>query len=151
MTDNQNPENNILDVTPEVETPEMNETEAEAETEVTETKTVPRPRYNFAKLSSQLITELRKIAKDIGVTGFSNLRKDDLIISILTTQAEQLNYRFGGGTLEILNEGYGFLRPKGLLPSDHDIYVSASQIRRFGLRNGDVIWGMVRPRGSGTL
>lgn len=145
MTDNQNPENNILDVTPEVETPEMNETEAEAETEVTETKTVPRPRYNFAKLSSQLITELRKIAKDIGVTGFSNLRKDDLIISILTTQAEQLNYRFGGGTLEILNEGYGFLRPKGLLPCDHDIYVSASQIRRFGLRNGDVIWGMVRP------
>jgi hypothetical protein len=64
MTDNQNPENNILDVIPEVETPEMNETEAEAETEVTETKTVPKPRYNFAKLSSQLITELRKIAKD---------------------------------------------------------------------------------------
>lgn len=49
MTDNQNPENNILDVIPEVETPEMNETEAEAETEVTETKTVPKPRYNFAK------------------------------------------------------------------------------------------------------
>ncbi|MDD3708647.1 MAG: Rho termination factor N-terminal domain-containing protein, partial [Aminobacterium sp.] len=147
MTDNQNSENNMIDkpINTENEVPEVNETEEEAEVEVAEVKSVPRPRYNYAKLSSQLITELRKIAKDIGVTGFSSLRKDDLIIAILTTQAEQLNYRFGGGTLEILNEGYGFLRPKGLLPSDHDIYVSASQIRRFGLRNGDVVWGMVRP------
>jgi transcription termination factor Rho len=55
-----------------------------------------------------------------------------------------MKYRFGGGTLETLGEGYGFLRPEGLLPSDNDIYVSASQIRRFGLRNGDVVWGLVR-------
>ena len=56
-----------------------------------------------------------------------------------------MNYRFGGGTLEILPEGFGFLRPKGMLPTDNDVYLSVSQIRRFGLRNGDVIWGLIRP------
>ncbi|MGI6253317.1 MAG: transcription termination factor Rho [Aminivibrio sp.] len=108
-------------------------------------RTAPRPRFAFGHLASLLNPELRKIAKELGLTGFSALRKDDLIIAILKAQAEELNYRFGGGTLEILPEGYGFLRPKGLLPSNYDVYVSASQIRRFGLRNGDVIWGLVRP------
>ena len=108
-------------------------------------KSAPKPRYTFGHLAALLNPELRKIAKEIGLSGFSSLRKDDLIIAILRAQAEELNYRFGGGTLENLPEGYGFLRPKGLLPSDHDVYVSASQIRRFGLRNGDVIWGLVRP------
>jgi transcription termination factor Rho len=105
----------------------------------------PRPRHTFGHLASLLNPELRRIAKELGLTGFSALRKDDLIIAILKAQAEELKFRFGGGTLEILPEGYGFLRPKGLLPSNHDVYVSASQIRRFGLRNGDVIWGLVRP------
>lgn len=105
----------------------------------------PRPRHAFGHLASLLNPELRRIAKELGLTGFSALRKDDLIIAILKAQAEELKFRFGGGTLEILPEGYGFLRPKGLLPSNHDVYVSASQIRRFGLRNGDVIWGLVRP------
>jgi transcription termination factor Rho len=73
------------------------------------------------------------------------MRKDDLVIAILKEQTEQMGFRFGGGTLEVLAEGYGFLRPRGLLPSDHDIYVSASQIRRFGLRNGDLVWGLIRP------
>jgi transcription termination factor Rho len=89
--------------------------------------------------------ELRKIAKEIGVTSISARRKDDLIVDILKTQAETMGYRFNGGTLECLPEGYGFLRPSGLLPSSNDIYVSASQIRRFGLRNGDVVWGIIRP------
>jgi len=75
----------------------------------------------------------------------AKLRKDDLVIAILKEQTEQMGFRFGGGTLEVLAEGYGFLRPRGLLPSDHDIYVSASQIRRFGLRNGDLVWGLIRP------
>ncbi len=148
MTDNQFIDNGVVDAVSgnSAQEPE-NEPEEEAEMNETEVevRSVPKPRYTYAKLASQVITELRRIAKDMGVTGFSALRKDDLIIAILSTQAQQLNYRFGGGTLETLNEGYGFLRPKGLLPSDHDIYVSASQIRRFGLRNGDVIWGMVRP------
>jgi transcription termination factor Rho len=108
-------------------------------------KTPPKPRHTYGHLAALLNPDLRRIAKELGIVGFSSLRKDDLVIAILKAQAEELNYRFGGGTLEILQEGYGFLRPKGLLPSDHDVYVSASQVRRFGLRNGDVIWGLVRP------
>ena len=79
------------------------------------------------------------------VTSITTRRKDDLINDILKTQAEALGYRYNGGTLECMPEGYGFLRPSGLLPSSNDIYVSASQIRRFGLRNGDVVWGIIRP------
>lgn len=109
-----------------------------------EVKSVPKPRYSYTRLSGLVTTELKQIAKELGVNGVSALRKDDLILAMLKKQAENMKYRFGGGTLEILNEGYGFLRPQGLLPSDNDIYVSASQIRRFGLRNGDVVWGLVR-------
>lgn len=104
------------------------------------------PKLGFNFLGSQPITELKKIAKEIGVTDTTAQRsKDELIVAILKTQAETMGYRFSGGTLEILPEGYGFLRPSGLLPSSNDIYVSASQIRRFGLRNGDVVWGIIRP------
>lgn len=109
-----------------------------------EVKSVPKPRYSFTRLSAFTINDLKKIAKEIGVNGITSLRKDNLILAMLKKQAENMKYRFGGGTLEILNEGYGFLRPEGLLPSDNDIYVSASQIRRFGLRNGDVVWGLIR-------
>ncbi len=110
-----------------------------------DSRNAPRPKYSYSKLEPRVLADLRKIAKDMGVSGFSSLRKDDLIIAILKAQADAMNFRFGGGTLEVLTEGYGFLRPKGLLPSDNDVYVSSSQIRRFGLRNGDVIWGFVRP------
>ncbi len=110
----------------------------------TESRTVPKPRYSYNKLSSLVLSELRQIARELGVNGSSSMRKDSLILALLKKQAEDMRYRFSGGTLEILGDGYGFLRPEGLLPSDNDIYVSASQIRRFGLRNGDVVWGLVR-------
>ncbi len=110
-----------------------------------ETKRAPRPKHTFADLSGRTLTDLRKHARDLGVSAISALRKDDLVIAVLKEQTEQMGFRFGGGTLEVLAEGYGFLRPRGLLPSDHDIYVSASQIRRFGLRNGDLVWGLIRP------
>ncbi|MDO9508314.1 MAG: transcription termination factor Rho [Thermovirgaceae bacterium] len=110
-----------------------------------ETKRAPRPKHTFADLSGRTLADLRKHAKDLGVPAISALRKDDLVIGVLKGQTEQMGFRFGGGTLEVLAEGYGFLRPRGLLPSDHDIYVSASQIRRFGLRNGDLVWGLIRP------
>ena len=113
--------------------------------EPVEQKVSPAPRIGFNQLAAMPITELRKVARELGVTSPTTLRKDDLIVSMLGAQAAQMGFRFGGGTLECLPEGYGFLRPKGLLPSNSDIYVSASQIRRFGLRNGDVVWGMVRP------
>lgn len=105
----------------------------------------PKPKYTYAMLSVKNIGDLRKLAKEIGLNIPPSMRKDDLIISILKAQAESMNYRFGGGTLEILPENFGFLRPKGMLPTDSDVYLSSSQIRRFGLRNGDVIWGLIRP------
>lgn len=103
------------------------------------------PKLGFSQLAGETLAELRKIAKDTGVTSITTRRKDDLINDILKMQAEALGYRYNGGTLECMPEGYGFLRPSGLLPSSNDIYVSASQIRRFGLRNGDVVWGIIRP------
>ena len=105
----------------------------------------PKPKYTYAMLASKLAPELRRIAKGFGINAPVSMRKDDLIIETLKSQAESMNYRFGGGTLEILPENFGFLRPKGMLPTDSDVYLSSSQIRRFGLRNGDVIWGLIRP------
>lgn len=105
----------------------------------------PKPKYTYAMLSSRSASDLRKLAKELNVNAPLTMRKDDLIISLLKAQAESMNYRFGGGTLEILPENFGFLRPKGMLPTDSDVYLSSSQIRRFGLRNGDVIWGLIRP------
>ncbi|MDR1732649.1 MAG: transcription termination factor Rho [Synergistaceae bacterium] len=105
----------------------------------------PKPKHSYGYLAAQTLVDLRKIGKELSVPGATTLRKDDLIISVLKAQAESMNYKFGGGTLEILPEGFGFLRPKGMLPTDNDVYLSVSQIRRFGLRNGDVIWGLIRP------
>ncbi|MBQ9564121.1 MAG: transcription termination factor Rho [Synergistaceae bacterium] len=105
----------------------------------------PKPKHTYAYLAAQNLADLRRIGREFNVPSSTTQRKDDLIISILKAQAESMNYRFGGGTLEILPEGFGFLRPKGMLPTDNDVYLSASQIRRFGLRNGDVIWGLIRP------
>ncbi len=112
---------------------------------VPEVYTPPKPKHSYGYLASQTLADLRKIGKELNVQGATTLRKDDLVISVLKAQAESMNYKFGGGTLEILPEGFGFLRPKGMLPTDSDVYLSVSQIRRFGLRNGDVIWGLIRP------
>ena len=105
----------------------------------------PKPKHTYGYLAAQNLVDLRRIGREFSVSGATTLRKDDLILSILKAQAESMNYRFGGGTLEILPEGFGFLRPKGMLPTDNDVYLSVSQIRRFGLRNGDVVWGLIRP------
>ncbi len=138
---------------------EYPESENESDQEYEEVRTVPRmtrqvhreviqhpkPKYTYAMLSTKSAPDLRKLAKEFEVNAPVTMRKDDLIISLLRAQAESMNYRFGGGTLEILPENFGFLRPKGMLPTDSDVYLSSSQIRRFGLRNGDVIWGLIRP------
>jgi transcription termination factor Rho len=100
---------------------------------------------NMAELEAKTLDGLRTIAKELSVSGYSRLKKSDLILQILRHQAESQGYIFGGGVLEIIQDGIGFLRSVDLLPGPDDIYVSQSQIRRFGLRTGDMVIGQVRP------
>ena len=99
---------------------------------------------NIAELEIKTKEELQTIAKELGVTGVSALKKEDLVLRLLQANAEQQGYSFRGGILEIMNEGYGFLRQADLHPNSNDIYVSQSQIRRFALRTGDIVSGQVR-------
>ncbi len=100
---------------------------------------------NIAELETKNFTELQEIARDMGLSGYTRLKKHDLIFRLLRAQAEQMGYIFGGGVLEIVHDGIGFLRSDHLLPGPEDVYVSQSQIRRFGLRTGDWVVGQVRP------
>jgi transcription termination factor Rho len=90
------------------------------------------------------VDELREMAADQGISGISRLKKQDLIFRLLRAKAEEQGHIFGGGVLEIVQEGIGFLRSDHLLPGPEDVYVSQSQIRRFGLRTGDTVIGQVR-------
>jgi transcription termination factor Rho len=100
---------------------------------------------NMADLEAKTLEDLRGLAKEFEVSGYSKLKKSDLILKILKANAESQGYIFGGGVLEIVQDGIGFLRSVDLLPGPDDIYVSQSQIRRFGLRTGDMVIGQVRP------
>ncbi|HOX53882.1 MAG TPA: transcription termination factor Rho [Candidatus Omnitrophota bacterium] len=97
------------------------------------------------------ITELNKIAKDLNVNGVSGLKKQDLIFKILQAKAEKEGLMFGEGILEILPEGFGFLRSPNYnyLPCPDDIYISPSQIRKFNLQTGDTVSGQIRPPKEG--
>jgi transcription termination factor Rho len=99
---------------------------------------------NYADLESKTIAELYKIAKELELPGYYKLRKKELIFEIKKAQTEKHGLLFAKGVLEILPDGYGFLRPFQFLPSHDDIYVSSSQIRRFDLRTGDLVAGQVR-------
>jgi transcription termination factor Rho len=100
---------------------------------------------DIAELETKTLSELRDIAREMDISGYSRLKKYDLILRLLRAKAEQQGYIFGGGVLEIIEEGIGFLRSDHLLPGPEDVYVSQSQIRRFGLRTGDMVMGQVRP------
>ncbi len=102
---------------------------------------------DIEELKEKKITELTKIANDLNVTGFSGLKKQELIFRILEEQTAQEGLIFSKGVLEILPDGYGFLRSQNYsyLPGPDDIYVSPSQIKRFGLRTGDTVTGQIRP------
>jgi transcription termination factor Rho len=100
---------------------------------------------NMAQLEAKTLEELRSIARELEISGYSKLKKDDLVLRILKSNAETQGFIFGGGVLEIVQDGIGFLRSVDLLPGPDDIYVSQSQIRRFGLRTGDMVIGQVRP------
>jgi len=97
------------------------------------------------KLESMLLIDLQGIAREIGLTGITGLRKQELVENILNRKVEDEGLFIRTGILDILPEGYGFLRARGYLPSEDDIYVSLSQIRRFHLKRGDEIMGQVRP------
>jgi len=100
---------------------------------------------DISELENKTKDELIEQAKEMGLSGYTDLKKQELITSLLKANAEQQGYVFCGGILEIMGDGYGFLRQKTLLPSSTDIYVSQSQIRRFGLRTGDMVAGQGRP------
>lgn len=100
---------------------------------------------DYAELERKTLSELRELAKEQGISGYTRLKKSDLIFRLLRAQAEREGLIFGGGVLQITEEGIGFLRSDHLLPGPEDVYVSQSQIRRFGLRTGDMVIGQVRP------
>jgi transcription termination factor Rho len=100
---------------------------------------------DFAELETKTLGELRDLAKSMEISGYSRLKKEDLILRLLRAKAEQQGYSFGGGVLDIVEDGIGFLRADHYLPGSEDVYVSQSQIRRFGLRTGDMVVGQVRP------
>ncbi len=99
---------------------------------------------DIVKLESRTLAELRDMARDHNVSGYSRLKKQDLMLRLLQVQAEQAGYDFRGGVLDIVDDGLGFLRSDRYMPGPDDIYVSQSQIRRFGLRTGDMVVGQVR-------
>ena len=102
---------------------------------------------NIEDIKRQPISELAKLANDLDVAGASGMRRQDLIFSILQAQVEKNGVISGSGVLEILPDGFGFLRAVDyiFLPSPDDIYISPSQIRRFSMRTGDTVAGEVRP------
>ncbi len=106
---------------------------------------------DITELKSKKIAELNQIAKELNIAGYSDLRKQELIFKILEAQTEKDGLSFSKGVLEVLPDGYGFLRSVNYnyLPSPDDIYVSPSQIKKFGLRTGDSVSGQVRPPKEG--
>jgi transcription termination factor Rho len=103
------------------------------------------PVHTVAELDAKTPEELFEMARGFEIAGFTRMRKPDLINRLLQAQTERDGNIFGDGILEINEDGFGFLRGARLLPSQDDIYVSQSQIRRFGLRTGDRVSGQVRP------
>jgi transcription termination factor Rho len=102
---------------------------------------------DISELQSLRVKDLTKLAQDLDVSDYSGLKKHDLIIRILETQAQRQGNVYARGVLEIMPDGYGFLRSPDFsyLPGPEDIYVSPSQIKRFGLRTGHLISGQIRP------
>src|SRR2546429_3366680 len=106
---------------------------------------------NLSELKEKSIGDLNTIARDLGVQNFGGLRKQELIFKILQSQSEKDGLIFAEGVLEVLPDGFGFLRAPdyNYLPGPDDIYVSPSQIRKFDLHTGDTVSGVIRPPKDG--
>jgi transcription termination factor Rho len=124
---------------------------APAASAVAEESAAKKAALNLKKLKEKKIAELAQLAKNFNVEGAANMRKQELIFAILGAQTEQNGFVVGEGVLEILPDGFGFLRAPdyNYLPGPDDIYISPSQIRRFNLRTGDVVSGQIRPPKEG--
>ena len=103
------------------------------------------PLLTVSDLDAKQFDELHTIARDLNIANYQRYKKIDLIGRILQAQSEAAGYKYGEGVLDIIEDGFGFLRGERYLPGPDDIYVSQSQIRRFGLRTGDKISGQIRP------
>jgi transcription termination factor Rho len=108
---------------------------------------IKRGSTHISELQGMTMPQLLKIAREEGLTDYTGLKKQDLIFKIIKERAKQNGLMFGEGTLEVLPDGFGFLRSPdyNYLPCPDDIYISPSQIRRFGLRTGAVVAGQIRP------
>src|SRR6516162_8311068 len=108
---------------------------------------IKRGGTHISELQQMTMPQLLKVAKEEGLTDYTGLKKQDLIFKILKERVKQNGLMFGEGTLEVLPDGFGFLRSPdyNYLPCPDDIYISPSQIRRFGLRTGAVVAGQIRP------
>jgi transcription termination factor Rho len=122
--------------------------EAEAVAAATEGR---RPGLNIGELKDMSIQKLTQVAKELNVPGATGMRKQELIFQILKAQTEQSGFIFSEGVLEVLPDGFGFLRAPdyNYLPGPDDIYVSPSQIRKFDLQTGDTVSGQIRPPKEG--
>jgi transcription termination factor Rho len=112
---------------------------------VDEVQTKERPVMEVADLEGRTISELQVVAKELGLPEVPRMRKQELIMKIISAQAEKSGQMFRDGLLEVLGEGFGFLRINSYVQSHEDVYVSQSQIKRFNLRTGDKVTGAVRP------
>ena len=99
---------------------------------------------NINELKDMNIKELVQMGGDLDVLDAREMRREDLVESILQRQVERSGQVYATGILDLVDDGYGFLRRHGLMPSPDDIYVSSSQVRRFGLRAGDRVGGVTR-------
>jgi transcription termination factor Rho len=99
---------------------------------------------DIAQLEQHNLEDLRQMAREANITGFSRMKKGDLMLALMRDHAEKQGYKLRGGVLEIVDDGIGFLRAEKYLPGPEDIYVSQTQIKRFNLRTGDMVIGQVR-------
>jgi transcription termination factor Rho len=99
----------------------------------------------LSELEKKPLSELQDVGRDLDLAGHSRMKKQELVCKLLQNYSETTGNVFSAGVLEIVEDGFGFLRQERLLPGQDDIYVSQSQIRRFGLRTGDLVSGQIRP------
>ena len=130
-----------------VETPEAEKAPAQARAEGQARTKLTTTAINIAKLQAMSMPELNQMARELAVENFGTMRKHEVIFHILQKNAERAGVLFSEGVLEVLPEGFGFLRSQSFnyLPCPEDIYVSPSQIRRFDLQTGNLIAGQIRP------